>query len=83
MTVRIKSPGILLILAADLVYSDLGCHGGGIKTANIDSPAAEGVKFMQTYNLGMMLPDTTVFNDRPFIRHKPASGISLHESRSH
>ena len=43
-------PNILLILADDLGWSDLGCYGGEIATPQIDSLAAGGLKFTQFYN---------------------------------
>jgi arylsulfatase len=43
-------PNILLILADDLGFSDLGCHGGEIATPNLDRLAANGLRFRQFYN---------------------------------
>lgn len=42
-------PNILLIVVDDMGYSDLGAFGGEIKTPNIDSLAAAGVKFTDFY----------------------------------
>jgi arylsulfatase A len=43
-------PNVILILADDLGYGDLGCFGQGlIRTPNIDRLAAEGVRFRQAY----------------------------------
>lgn len=49
-------PNIVLILADDLGYSDLGCYGGEINTPNIDSLAARGVRFRQFYNTARSCP---------------------------
>ncbi|MCC9601773.1 sulfatase-like hydrolase/transferase [Stieleria sp. JC731] len=49
-------PNILLILADDLGYSDLGCYGSEIQTPNIDSLAQQGVRFTQFYNTGRCWP---------------------------
>ena len=43
-------PNIILILADDLGYSDIGCYGGEIQTPNLDRLAEEGVRFTHFYN---------------------------------
>lgn len=45
-----ERPHVLLILADDVGYSDLGCYGGEISTPNLDRLAAEGLRFTQFYN---------------------------------
>ncbi len=45
-----KRPNILLIMADDMGYSDIGAYGGEISTPNIDKLANNGVKFSQFYN---------------------------------
>src|SRR5215469_8374920 len=46
-------PNVVLILADDLGYSDLGCQGcRDIKTPNIDRLAAQGVRFRNFYANG-------------------------------
>lgn len=49
-------PNILLILADDLGYSDLGCYGGEIHTPNLDALAADGLRFTQFYNAARCCP---------------------------
>lgn len=43
-------PNIVLIMADDMGYSDVGCYGGEIHTPTIDRLAAEGLRFSQFYN---------------------------------
>ncbi len=40
-------PNILLIVADDLGYADLGCYGGDIETPNLDELAKRGTRFSQ------------------------------------
>jgi arylsulfatase len=51
-----NKPNIMVILADDLGYSDLGCYGGEIRTPNIDALAANGLRFTQTYNSSRCCP---------------------------
>jgi arylsulfatase A-like enzyme len=51
-----QRPNILLILADDLGYSDLGCYGGEIATPNLDALAADGVRFTQFYTTARCCP---------------------------
>ena len=45
-----EQPNILLIMADDMGYSDIGCYGGEINTPNLDQLAEEGLRFTQFYN---------------------------------
>jgi len=49
-------PNILLIVADDLGYSDIGCYGGEIQTPNLDRLAANGLRFTQFYNTARCWP---------------------------
>ena len=51
-----KRPNIIVILADDLVYSDLGCYGGEIQTPNLDRLASEGLRFTHFYNTSRSCP---------------------------
>jgi arylsulfatase A-like enzyme len=45
-----RRPNVVLVLADDMGYSDLGCMGGEIRTPNLDKLAAGGLRFTQFYN---------------------------------
>ena len=49
-------PNVVLILADDMGYSDLGCYGGEIRTPNLDRLAANGLRFTQAYNTSKCFP---------------------------
>ncbi len=49
-------PNIVIILADDLGFSDLGCYGGEIRTPNLDALAAGGLRFTQFYNTARCWP---------------------------
>ena len=51
-----RRPNVLLILADDLGFSDLGCYGGEIATPNLDAIAADGLRFTQFYNTARCWP---------------------------
>jgi arylsulfatase A-like enzyme len=50
------NPNILIILADDLGYADVGFHGSDIKTPNIDRIARDGVQLEQFYACPMCSP---------------------------
>lgn len=51
-----KRPNVVLILADDMGYSDVGCYGGEIATPNLDGLAAGGLRFTQMYNTAKCFP---------------------------
>ncbi|TKC10469.1 arylsulfatase [Pedobacter polaris] len=51
-----KKPNIIVILADDMGYSDLGCFGSETKTPNLDEMAAKGLKMTQFYNASRCCP---------------------------
>lgn len=50
------SPNVVVILADDLGYSDVGCYGGEIDTPNLDRLAAGGLRFTQGYSTARCWP---------------------------
>lgn len=53
---RRKRPNIVLILADDMGFSDLGCFGSEIDTKNLDALADKGLRFSQMYNVARCCP---------------------------
>jgi arylsulfatase A-like enzyme len=49
-------PNIVLILADDMGFSDLGCYGSEILTPNLDALAKGGLRFTQFYNTARCCP---------------------------
>lgn len=51
-----KAPNVILILADDLGFSDLGCYGGEIRTPNLNGLSQQGVRLTQFYNTARCSP---------------------------
>jgi len=51
-----SKPNIVLIMADDMGFSDVGCYGGEIDTPNIDRLAANGLRFTHFYNNAICVP---------------------------
>lgn len=52
----LKKPNILLILADDLGFSDIGCFGSEVSTPNLDSLAENGIRFTNIHNTSKCFP---------------------------
>ena len=51
-----KPPNVVVIMADDMGYSDVGSYGGEIQTPYIDLLAQKGLRFTQFYNAGRCCP---------------------------
>ena len=51
-----KRPNIIIAMADDMGWSDIGCYGGEIDTPNLNKLAEGGVRFTQFYNTGRCCP---------------------------
>ena len=49
-------PNIVVILADDLGFSDIGSYGGEIRTPHLDRLASEGLRFSRFYNCALCGP---------------------------
>ncbi len=51
-----KKPNVIIIVADDLGYSDLGCYGSEIQTPHLDRLAGSGLRFTRFYNTARCWP---------------------------
>ena len=51
-----KRPNIIVIMADDMGFSDIGCYGSEIPTPNLDRLASNGVRLTQFYNTARCCP---------------------------
>jgi arylsulfatase A-like enzyme len=51
-----SQPNIVMIVADDLGFSDLGCYGSEVNTPELDRLAANGLRFRQFYNCARCCP---------------------------
>ncbi len=49
-------PNIIIMMADDMGYSDIGCYGGEIDTPNLNRLAEGGLRFKQFYNTARCCP---------------------------
>ncbi|MBM3999303.1 MAG: arylsulfatase [Planctomycetes bacterium] len=66
---------IVIILADDLGYSDVGCYGGEIATPNLDRLAAGGVRFTQFYNTARCWPTRAALLTGYYAQHVRRDGL--------
>ena len=53
---EVPPPNVLLIVADDMGYSDLGCYGSEIATPNLDRLAQGGLRYTNFYNTARCWP---------------------------
>ncbi len=51
-----KQPNIVLLMADDIGFSDIGCYGAEIETPNLDRLANNGIRFGHFYNMAKCNP---------------------------
>lgn len=76
-----SKPNIVIILADDLDYGDVGCYGATkIKTPNIDRLAREGMKFTDAHTAASVCSPSRyglMTGRSPWRLHKKGNGYSL------
>ena len=80
-----NQPNLVILLADDLGYQDVGCYGGPVQTPAIDQLAKEGVKFSNFYSgCAVCSPSrATLLTGRHHIRAGVYSWISDEVQKSH
>jgi arylsulfatase A len=78
-------PNVVILLADDLGYQDVGCYGGPVKTPAIDQLAKEGTRFTDFYSgCAVCSPSrATLLTGRHHIRTGVYSWISDETQNSH
>lgn len=80
-------PNIVIILADDMGFSDLGCFGSEIATPNLDGLARRGAVFTQFYNASVCAPTraslmTGLYPHRAGVGHnRPIAGKPSYQAR--
>ncbi|MEM9281355.1 MAG: sulfatase-like hydrolase/transferase [Verrucomicrobiota bacterium] len=78
-------PNVVVLLADDLGWQDIGCYGGPVKTPNLDSLAKGGTRFTQFYSgCAVCSPSrATLLTGRHHIRTGVYSWIHDESQHSH
>src|SRR5574340_842444 len=69
-----RRPNIVVMMADDMGYSDIGCYGGEVATPNLDALARSGVRFTHFYNNAKCCPTrssllTGLYNHQAGVGH--------------
>lgn len=81
-----QRPNVVLIMADDVGFADIGCYGSEIKTPNLDKLGNQGVRFTNFYNMakcnptrsslftGLYIPREDAQNAQPFTQPMRSAG---------
>jgi arylsulfatase A-like enzyme len=75
-------PNIVLIMADDMGFSDIGCYGGEINTPNLDRLAQDGVRFTNFYNTARCCPTRSSLLTGLY-SHQCGMGLMTSQDRGH
>ena len=80
---QVRPPNIIVIVADDMGYADIGVHGSkDIPTPNIDALAATGIRFTDAYVSGPTSPTRAglmtgaIRNGSTRVQHRPVGNAS-------
>ncbi|NNJ70750.1 MAG: arylsulfatase, partial [Kiritimatiellales bacterium] len=74
-SVQAERPNIVLIIADDLGFSDIGCYGAEIETPNLDRLGRNGMRFSQAYNMAKCNPTRSTLLTGTFIGGKHCQSL--------
>lgn len=79
---KTSAPNVIVILADDLGYSDLGCFGGEISTPTLDALGRDGIRMTSFYNTARCSPSraSLLTGQHP---HQTGIGILTDDDRPH
>ena len=69
-------PNIILIMADDMGYSDIGCYGSEIETPNLDGLAENGMRFRTFYNMAKCNPTRSTLLTGQYFGNKSAVSLN-------
>ena len=80
-----ERPNVVVLLADDLGYGDVGCYGGPVRTPALDGLATKGMRFTQFYSGAAVCSPSraTLLTGRHHIRAGVYSWIHDPSQRSH
>ena len=77
-----QRPNVIVIVADDLGWNDVGFHGGDIDTPSLDRLAAEGMELNRFYTTPICSPNTRRADDRSR-SHAPGRCLWRHSPLGH
>ena len=69
-------PNIILIMADDMGYSDIGCYGSEIETPNLDRLAENGLRFRTFYNMAKCNPTRSTLLTGQYFGDQSAASLN-------
>ena len=72
------APNLVVIMADDMGFSDIGCYGSETPTPNLDALAADGLRFTQFYNTGRCCPTRAALLTGTY-QHQAGIGLMVHD----
>jgi arylsulfatase len=74
-----KRPNVILIMADDAGFSDIGCFGSEIETPHLDKLGMNGIRFTQMYNCARCCPSRAALMTGLY-PHQAGIGHMVHDS---